>query len=460
MNAPHDLRATPQSVEAEQYVLGALMLDNDAIDRMGDLRAEHFYRGDHRAIFAEIIALIAQGGGADVFTVFERLQAMDKAADVGGLAYLNELASNTPSSANMARYAGIVRDRFQKRGLLAVASEIQDSVIVSRDTAEQLIDHAATKIDGLAEKIVKREPRLIAHGLAEHIDTVEKRSHGTERRIPTGYIDLDRRLNGGFRPGWVVILAGRPGMGKTALSLNVSHNVARDHAVLFLSMEMPESELQDRSLASLGHIPLSEVMTPPPEARRENEEFWDRITAATMKIKDLNLYIDDQGGLRLLDVRTKARAVKRKSGLDLIVLDYLQLMEGDGENANVRIQTISRGLKALAKEMGVAILVLSQLNRKVEEGGARLPKLSDLRDSGSIEQDADAVLFVHREEISNPECGSEWHGFAQIRIAKFRHGATGDVGLTYIGEQVRFENRAGTFPTQQSEPPKRKRGFA
>ncbi|MDR5736155.1 replicative DNA helicase [Caballeronia sp. LZ025] len=455
MSANDIQRAIPHSIEHEQSVIGALLIDNDAIDRMGDLRAEHFYRGDHRAIFVQIVKMIESGIGADVITVYERLNAEGRAADVGGLTYLNDLAQSTPSSANIARYAEIVRDRAQKRGLLSVAAEIQNSVGATPDSAGVLIDRASTKLEALGEATIKREPKLAAQGLMDHISALERRSTGSDRVISTGLADIDRQLNGGLRPGWLVILAARPGMGKTALALNIATHVAAEHSALFLSMEMPESEIHDRNIASLGRVSLDTVMRAP----EDDNEFWNRVTAATMKIKDLNLYIDDQAALRMLDVRSKARLVKRKAGLDVIVVDYLQLMTGDGANRNAEIEGISRGLKALAKELNVAIIALAQLNRKVEERSNRQPMLSDLRDSGSIEQDADAVLFIHREEISNPDCEEQWRGFAQLRVAKFRHGRTGDVALTYRGEYMTFENHAGAWPTASISKPSRSRGF-
>ncbi|MGB8414978.1 replicative DNA helicase [Paraburkholderia sp.] len=451
----HDTqRPTLHSVEAEQSVIGGLLLDNDAIDRIGDLRTEHFYRADHRMIFGQVTAMIA-AGGADVVTVYAQLHASGKAEQAGGLAYLNALAQNTPSAANIARYAGIVRDRAQKRGLLAVAAEIQDSVGGAPDDAVTLIDRAATKLEALAESVVKSEPKLAAQGLMDHISTLERRSNGQDRVIKTGLPDLDKALNGGLRPGWVAILAARPGVGKTALALNIATHVAVDHGALYLSLEMPESELHDRNLASLGRIPLDKVM----EAPENDADFWTRVTAAAVKVKDLRLYIDDQPALRLLDVRSKARLVKRKAGLDLLVIDYLQLMSGEGSNRNAEIEGISRGLKALAKELGIAIVALAQLNRKVEERSNRLPQLSDLRDSGSIEQDADAVLFIHREEVANPDAGEQWNGFAQVRLAKFRHGKTRDIGLTYRGDYVRFESHAGVWPSHPVSKAQRRRGF-
>ncbi|RKU03368.1 replicative DNA helicase [Burkholderia sp. Nafp2/4-1b] len=455
MSANKSPRGVPCSIEAEQSVIGALLIDNDAIDRIGDLRAEHFYRGDHRALFALIVEMIVSGAGADVVTVYERLQARGKVDEFGGMRYLNALAQHTPSSANIALYAGAVRDRAQKRGLLAAANEIRDSVGASADSAAELIDRAAAKLDALGMASVKREPKLAAQGLADHIPKLEGRSSGKERVISTGLDNLDRALNGGLRPGWSVILAARPGMGKTSLALNIASHAAVDHSVLFLSMEMPESELHDRNLASLGRIALDKVM----QAPEADTDFWNRVTAAAVKIKDLNLYIDDQAALRLLDVRAKARLIKRKAGLDVLIVDYLQLMVGDGVNRNAEIEAISRGLKALAKELDIAIIALAQLNRQVEQRASRIPQLSDLRDSGSIEQDADAVLFIHREEAANPDAGEQWRGFAQVRIAKFRNGKPVDVALRYCGEHTRFENHAGAWPSMTESRKSRSREF-
>ena len=445
MNAGDLQRAVPHAIEAEQSVLGGLMLDNDAIDRLGDLQREDFYRADHRAIFDAAVSLIAAGVAVDPLTLADHLDRQGKAEQVGGLVYLNALAQNTPSAANVEWYARIVRDRARKRALLTIAADAEATVLANHngDDADTLLDRTAARIEALAEGHTRREPQRASDGLQNHLDVLERRAYGMECVIATGFADLDRALNGGLRPGWDVILAARPGMGKTALALNIATHVARGHSVLFLSLEMPEAELHDRTLASLGGIALDTVMRSP----ELDESYWARIKAAYAATRDLNLFIDDQPALRLLDVRAKARLVKRRHGLDLLVLDYLQLMTGEGANRNVELEGISRGLKALAKELGIAVLALAQLNRQVEQRANRIPVLSDLRDSGSLEQDADAVLFLHREEVSNPDCDPQWRGFAQLRIAKFRHGRTGDVPLTYQGQCVRFVNHAGLWPS-------------
>ncbi|WP_024904490.1 replicative DNA helicase [Robbsia andropogonis] len=452
-----DIRnAIPQSIEAEQYVLGALMLNNDAVDRVGALKAEHFFRGYHRAIYSEITALLGAGVGADVLTVFERLHAKGQAQDCGGLPYLNSLATSAPGIGNVARYAAIVIDRWTKRAFLATASEMQEDATNSPDSAAALLDRASAKLEGLARTQERKEAVKLSAALAEHLSVIERRSEGKERVISTGLVDLDRALNGGFRPGQSIVLAGRPGMGKTSLALNIGLSVSESGQCLFLSQEMPTAEIVDRATAQLGRIPLSKVMNAP----LDDQDFWRSVTVAAHKVTDLGLFIDDQGCLTLLDVRNKARAIKRKHGLNLLVVDYLQLMSGDGSNRNEQIGAISRGIKALAKELDIAVLLLSQLNRKVEDRSSHIPQPSDLRDSGSIEQDADVILFIHREEVANPDCGDEWRGFALARIAKNRHGKTQDVGLNYAGEWTAFQDRIGAWPSHPAAPTRsRSRGF-
>ncbi|WP_322056784.1 replicative DNA helicase [Paraburkholderia sp. J63] len=269
MNAPDTQRAL-HSVEAEQSVLGGLLLDNDAIDGIGGLRAERFYRADHRMIFGTVTRLIADGG-ADVVTVFSALQAGGKAEQVGGLAYLNALAQNTPSAANIARYAGIVRDRALKRRLLTVAGEIRDSVGQRPDDAATLVDRAAAALEKLADGTTKQEPKSARDALGDHLAALEARSTGATPAISTGIEALDARLNGGLRPGWLCIVAARPGAGKTSLAMNVAAHVAEDHPVLFCSMEMPLGELNDRLIASLGRVPLDRVM----QSSERDREFWE-----------------------------------------------------------------------------------------------------------------------------------------------------------------------------------------
>jgi replicative DNA helicase len=426
-----DIKPPPHSVEAEQSVIGALLRDNDAIDRMGDLRPEHFYLGDHQVIFAEMIKHLSTGRSCDVISLMVALDG--KISEPG--AYLNQMAQSTPSSANIARYAAIVRDKAIKRGLISFGKDVSEEAYGPRE-ASGLLDSATSRLEKLAEARMSQEPVRVSEDLANHVGEIQSRLEGGPRAIPTGYVDLDKRLNGGIRRGELIVIAGRPAMGKTALAMNIALNIARDYSVLFLSMEMPRAQLHDRNIANIGKIPLPHVLQP----EGMTDQDWERLTYAATKLAELNLYIDDQGGLRLLDVRMKAKGVKRRRGLDLLAIDYLQLMEGEGDNRNAQIETITRGLKALAKELEIGVLLLSQLNRKVEERPNKRPLPSDLRDSGAIEQDADALVFPYRDEVYNPDSPDK--GICELGLPKVRQGEPGTVALTYQGEYTRFENCA------------------
>lgn len=426
-----DMRgAIPYSLSAEQSVIGGLLLDNDAIDRCVDLRAEHFFRGEHRAIFAEIVRMIEAGKPADPLTLADALPDL-------GIEFVTEIALNTPSAANIGRYAEIVRERAQRRGLLALSSDLVSMVMAEKaQEAPQIIESAQGKLDKLAESATKSEPVAVADDLGAYVDEMERRREGGVRAIPTGFPDLDEMLSGGIRRGEVVLIAARPKVGKTALALAVARNVAVDHAVLVLEMEMPRMQLHDRNCAALGRINLSQLLNP----GRMTDDEWSRFTLAIQKASDLNLFVDDQAGLRMLDVRNKARMVKRKHGLDLLVIDYLQLMEADGDNRNAQIETITRGIKALAKELNIGVLLLSQLNREVERRADKRPLPSDLRDSGSIEQDCDVALFMYRDEVYDQNTPDK--GIVEVHVGLNRQGATGTIGLSYIGEQTRYESLA------------------
>jgi replicative DNA helicase len=442
-------------VESEQSVLGALLLDNDAIDRIGDLRAEHFFRGDHRAIFVEIVSLISAGAGADVMTVFERLQAKGRAQDVGGLPYLNDLAHNTPSASNITRYADIVRDRAQKRGVLAMTHEIQEMIGTTPESAAVIIDRASSKLEKLGESVVKSEPVKAAQALVDYITHMEKQAEGLIKPVSTGLTDLDRKLGGGFYAGDLVVVAARPSMGKTAFSLTVSANVAETQPVLFLSMEMTNIQLNQRLVSSQGKISMATLRNP---ADMKNED-WTRVTMATQRISELELYLDDQPSLTLLEVRNKARAIKRKHGLAMLVVDYLGLMAtADEERRDLQIGAITKGLKNIAKELGIPVVLLSQLSRNVEQRPNKRPMLSDLKDSGDIEADADTVLFLYRDEKYNPDTMDK--GICEVICSKQRQGETGTIGAAFIGEQTRFEDLAHgqSFGSRGESRPKN-RGF-
>jgi replicative DNA helicase len=432
----HDIsRAVPHSIEAEQAVIAGLLLDNDAVDRIGDLRAEHFYSGRNRALFAEASALIAKGEGADVVTVFERLNARGDAA--GDLVYLHEVSQATASAANIARYAAIVREKAQRRGLLTIASDAEQAAMTSPDDAMALIDGVQGKLEKLAEARIKADPVRASEDLVNYLDELERRSEGgTSKAIPTGFADLDKRLNGGIRRGELVIIAARPKMGKSALAFNIARNVAADYGVLILSMEMPRAQIHDRNVAALADVSLNRLLDP----AQMRDEDWSGVSSAIGQLERMNLFLDDQGGLRLMDVRMKARGIKRRHGLDLLVVDYLQLMEGEGDNRNAQIESITRGLKSLAKELDIGLILLSQLNRDLERRPNKRPMPSDLRDSGAIEQDCDIALFLYRDEVYNPDSLDK--GICEVNVGLIRQGEPGTVGLVYVGEQTKFVDMA------------------
>lgn len=443
--------------EQEQSLIGALLRDNDAIDRIGDLQVDHFFDHWHGKIFAAISKLIVAGRGADVITTFEELQKAGSGAQVPSMAYLNDLQQSMPSSANIARYAATVRDRAIKRKLVALAHETAAAVPESPEDADALVDTMSSQLELLSRSIIKQEPQLARDGLAAHIDTIDMLYSGDGPvALSTGLPDLDKKLNGGLRPGQLIIIAGRPKMGKTALAANIANNIALAGGVSMVdSMEMTKSDLHNRNLASIGGIPLDHLIDP----KQLDETDWPRLTHAITKIGEMELYLDDQPAMSLLDIRNKAKQVKRRAGrLSLIVIDYLQLMSGPGDNRNAQIESITRGLKALAKELGAPIILLSQLNRKLEERPNKRPMPSDLRDSGSIEQDADVVIFVYRDEVYNPDSPDK--GIAEINVALHRQGAPGMVPMVYVGEYTLFKSAAhGWRPQETAMAPRRKNGF-
>lgn len=433
--------------DAEQSVLGALLIDNDAYDRLGDLRTDHFYRGDHQQIFAAICKTIEAGQPADAVTL------SDKLPEGISLVYLTELSNNTPSSANISRYADLVRASAQRRALAAMATEVVEEAQGHTDPA-QIIDKAQSALEAIAEQRVKSEPVRASDDMLRYVEELQTRADGAGvKAIPTGFADLDRKMMGGIRRGELWIVAARPKMGKSAFAFNVALNAAEDHSVLILSMEMPKDQIHDRNMAALGKIPLPHIIDP----RKMEQDEWSALTAATGRIQRMSLFIDDQGALRLMDVRMKARQVKRRHGLDLLVIDYLQLMDGEGDSRNAQIEQITRGLKAMAKEMKIGIVLLSQLNRSLEQRPNKRPMPSDLRDSGAIEQDCDGALFLYRDEAYNEHSLDK--GICEVNVGLIRQGEPGTVGLAYIGHQTRFENlAAGREFGRKPEPTNNRRG--
>ncbi len=444
------LRVPPHSIEAEQSVIGGLLLDNAAWDRIADFVSEDdFYRYDHRIIFQHLVKLINNGRPADVITVYEALTNSGKGEEVGGLAYLNALAQNTPSAANIRRYAEIVRDRGVLRKLITVSDEISGQAFNPQGKeVKQMLDEAESKIFAIAEEGARGASGFIAiqpllTEVVERIDELYNRDNSSDvTGVPTGFIDLDK-MTSGLQPGDLVIVAGRPSMGKTAFSLNIGENVAIDSGlpVAVFSMEMGGAQLAMRMLGSVGKLDQSQL-----RIGKLNDDDWPRLTHAIQKMNDAQLYIDETPALNAIELRARARRLSRQCGkLGLVIVDYLQLMSATtaGENRATEISEISRGLKGLAKELHCPVIALSQLNRSLEQRTDKRPVMSDLRESGAIEQDADVILFIYRDEVYNPDSPDK--GTAEIIIGKQRNGPIGRVRLAFLGKYTKFDNYAGNL---------------
>jgi replicative DNA helicase len=441
------LRIPPHSIEAEQSVLGGLLLDNAAFDKIADLVAEgDFYRDEHKRIYRQISKLLARGKPVDVVTVAESLDAAGESSDTGGLAYLGELAANTPSAANIRRYAEIVRERAILRQLVTAGDEIAGSALnpLGREP-KQLLDEAEARVFAIAEGGFRSETGFqhinpLLTQVVERIQELHDRDNPSDiTGVPTGYHDLDSKTSG-LQPGDLLIVAGRPSMGKTSFALNMAEHVAIEVGlpVAVFSMEMGGAQLAMRMLSSVGKLDAHRVRT-----GRLNDDEWSRLSFALGKMHEAPIYIDETPALNPIDLRARARRLHRQCGkLGLIVIDYLQLMSsaGHGENRATEISEISRSLKSLAKELSVPVMALSQLNRSLEQRPNKRPVMSDLRESGAIEQDADVIMFIYRDEVYNQDTPDK--GVAEIIIGKQRNGPIGTVRLTFIGEYTRFENFA------------------
>ncbi|MDY0961764.1 replicative DNA helicase [Massilia sp. CFBP9026] len=435
----------PQSIEAEQAVLGALLRVNDAVDKMGDLQAKHFVREDHRAIYSEIMRLVMAGQPADPISVWAGLEARGGAHIQGLGPYLNQLAQTVPSAANVGKYVAIVVDRALLRGVMHVADSINGLAQNTKGrSADEILDAMQTMVTSLAERRVRNEPKMIREILGSVVDGISDRAEGRAFAMATGIPSVDRLFNGGLRPGQLVIVAGRPSMGKTALTSDIGLNMAENYSVLNFSMEMEGQEIASRALANRGRVALSSILG---EIRPDDSAAWAGVTAGVVKLDDIRFAIDDTPAITLLELRMKAKAWKRRHGLHVIIVDYLGLMTGgEGEKRHEQIGSYSRGLKALAKELGVAVIALAQLNRQVEGRPDKRPMLSDLRDSGEIEQDADIVMLVHRPEMYEPE-NEDVRGYAEVLVRKQRSGSLGDIPLRFEGATCRFEQWTGGTPS-------------
>lgn len=439
------LKIPPHSIEAEQAVLGGVMLENTAWERVAELLSESdFYRHDHRLIFKALRRLAERNQPFDVVTLAEDLDKEGLNDQVGGLAYLGQLAKNTPSVANISAYAQIIRERSTLRQLISVSTDIADTAFNPKGMqSTEVLDDAERKIFAIAESRPKTGgPEGVNALLAKAIDRIDTlfNSEGSITGLSTGFTDLDN-MTSGLQPSDLIIVAGRPSMGKTTFAMNLVENAVMrsEKAVLVFSLEMPGDSLIMRMLSSLGRIDQTKV-----RSGRLDDEDWPRLTSAVNMLNDRKLFIDDTAGLSPMEMRARARRVVREHGdLGLIMIDYLQLMRVGGaasENRTNEISEISRSLKALAKEFNVPVVALSQLNRSLEQRPNKRPINSDLRESGAIEQDADVIMFVYRDEVYNPDTQDK--GIAELIIGKQRNGPIGTTRMAFLGKYTRFENLA------------------
>ena len=437
-------------MEAESSVLGGLLLDNGAWDRVGDLLVDgDFYRYEHKLVYSAIGALINSSRPADVITVYEHLQSLGKAEEIGGLGYLNALAQYVPSASNIRRYAEIVRERSILRKLVSASDEIATNAFNTQGRAvAQILDEAEQKIFNIGEEgsRMKQGFQAMPQLVVDLLDRVQEMADNQNdiTGVPTGFIDFDR-MTSGLQPGDLVVLAARPSMGKTALAINIAEHVALHEQlpVAVFSMEMGASQLAVRIVGSIGRIDQGHLRT-----GKLSDDEWPRLTEAIEKLRNVSLHIDETPGLTPSELRANARRLARQCGkLGLIVVDYLQLMSGsggsNGDNRATEIGEISRGLKMLAKELQCPVIALSQLNRSVEQRTDKRPMMSDLRESGAIEQDADVIMFIYRDDYYNKD--SKEPGVAEVIIGKQRNGPTGTVKLAFLKPLTKFESLASGY---------------
>ena len=442
------LKLPPHSLEAEQSVLGGLMIDNERWDNVSErVTAEDFYSRPHRTIFMQMQRLLELGKPIDLITLSEALEQNSELENVGGFAYLAELSKNTPSAANINAYADIVRERAVVRDMIKVANEIADAGFDPQGrTSEDLLDFAESRVFQIAETRANKDegPKAIDAILEETVEKIEQlyqKPHDGVTGVSSGYQDLDKKT-AGLQKSDLIIVAARPSMGKTTFAMNLCENAAmtEDKPVLIFSLEMPGNQIMMRMLASLSRVDQTRIRT-----GQLDDEDWARISSTMgILLEKRNMYIDDSSGLTPTEVRSRARRIYREhGGLSLIMIDYLQLMRVPSlsDNRTLEIAEISRSLKALAKELQVPVVALSQLNRSLEQRADKKPVNSDLRESGSIEQDADLIMFIYRDEVYHEN--SDLKGIAEIIIGKQRNGPIGTVRLTFNGQWSRFDNYAG-----------------
>ncbi len=441
LSTPVSARPYPHNLEAERALLGGLIADPDRMGEIGDLATDDFYRPDHGRLFGLLKAMGAKGDKIDLVTVPERVMAGDNAEQYGGVGYVMQLPDHAPSTANLAHYARLVREKSILRQMIEKAEGLANEAYTQPAEVDELVDKAAREMLSLGESTSSRGFRPLSVLVDDEFVRIEQvQEERGKTGTTTGFVALDERM-GGFNPTDLVVLAARPGMGKTALALNFAQNAAiKDGAgVGIFSMEMSAQQLAGRLLCCRALVDNGRI-----KKGRLDPDDWERLLEASDELRELKIHIDDTPALSIGDVRARAlRLSATVPGLKLILIDYLQLMRGDEKNAprEQQISSISRGLKALAKDLDVTVVALSQLNRAVETRADKMPKLSDLRESGAIEQDADMIMFIYRDEYYNKEASTE-KGLATVEVAKHRHGEPGRVQLVFQGQFARFDNYA------------------
>lgn len=448
-------RLPPQNLEAEASVLGALMIDKDAVIKIADvLHSEDFYDDKNKAIFLAMLELYEKSQSIDILTVSNLLDEQKKLDFVGGSSYLASLVNSVPTAAHVAHYASIVRRKGTLRRLISAANDIVGLGYKEEDDIETVLDQAEQKLFGVSQKFMKQNFIPLTQVLHETFDRLDDlhKNKGQLRGIPTGYADLDKHL-GGLQKSDLIILAARPSMGKTSLALDIARHVAVNHkkGVGIFSLEMSKDQLVDRLLSSESDVNLWKLRTGNLSEDGPNNDF-QRIGEAMGRLSEAPIYIDDTAGANIMEIRTKARRLQSEHDLGLIVLDYLQLMQGHNtENRVQEVSEISRALKQIARELNVPVVALSQLNRAVENRPDKHPLLADLRESGSIEQDADVVMFIYRDEMYKGK-ESDKPNIAEIMISKHRNGPTGKVELFFDAEKTSFRNLDKTFSQSLPQP--------
>lgn len=444
------LKLPPHNIEFEQAILGCLLQAPERMDDIG-LGERDFYDEAHRLIFMAIRDCLESDGKCDVIIAAERLRASGSLEKAGGLPYLVSLMHGIASAVNLRQYVKAVLDKSRERGLLAAAYEITDIATSGEPYAEKLAK-AQALLMGVDTAQSSGEAVSLRDAMKAMIERVDIAYHGTAQVVKTNFTDLDNKIIG-LEAGDFIVVAGRPSMGKTAFALQIATQVSETESVLIFSLEMASQQLAMRQAATVGKIDLMAL-----RAGKMQNEDWEKLTYATSKLANRPFFIDDRSSLSMQQIRARARQTKRKHGLGLIVIDYIGLIEGAGENRVNVVSDISRSIKGMARELGVPVIALSQLNRQIEQRQNKRPLMSDLRDSGSIEQDADLILMLYRDEYYNPN--TEWKGVAECIVAKQRNGPTGMVPLAFHAEHARFGNFAGRYDPDKREAKTERRGFA